>query len=150
MSGTTLRRTAAAAYPNKLGSSAPYAEGVPGTVGSSALLTSVGRVCAQQTDTRVLQLRVLDEIRRFVAFDAFAFVVTDPVTSVGTSPLADVPCLPELPRLIRLKYLTTLNRWTSLADVASAVFRDRFGCWAFLDPGAPRQTRRSLDPSSHA
>lgn len=163
MSGTTLRRTAAAAYPNKLGSSAPYAEGVPGTVGSSALLTSVGRVCAQQTDTRVLQLRVLDEIRRFVAFDAFAFVVTDPVTSVGTSPLADVPCLPELPRLIRLKYLTTLNRWTSLADgfvslsaatdgelsrslvwrellrhyhvvdVASAVFRDRFGCWAFLD-----------------
>ena len=29
----------------------------------------------------------------------------------GSAPLADVPCLPELPRLIRLKYLTTVNRW---------------------------------------
>lgn len=66
-------------------------------------------------------------------------------------------------RLIRLKYLTAVNRWTGLggpvallqaatgarpalsrvwremlggyqvSDVASAVFRDRFGCWAFLD-----------------
>jgi DNA-binding NarL/FixJ family response regulator len=129
----------------------------------SALLASVGRACAKETDARALQLRVLDELRRSVAFDAFAFVLTDPVTSVGTSPLADVPCLPELPRLIRLKYLTAVNRWTTLADgfaslsaatgaelsrslvwqellqqydvvdVASAVFRDRFGCWAFLD-----------------
>jgi len=78
-------------------------------VGPSALLASVGRACAQETDARILQLRVLDEIRRSVAFDAFAFVLTDPVTSVGTSPLADVPCLPELPRLIRLKYLTAVD-----------------------------------------
>ena len=33
---------------------------------------------------------------------------------VGSAPLADVPCMPELPRLIRLKYLTPLNRWTGL------------------------------------
>src|SRR5258708_5472183 len=78
-------------------------------------------------------------------------------------PLADVPCLPELPRLIMLKYLTPFNRWTRLkgpvarmhessggrlerslvwssllsrygvTDVASVVFRGRQGCWGFLD-----------------
>ncbi|MDJ0345360.1 helix-turn-helix transcriptional regulator [Streptomyces sp. H10-C2] len=76
---------------------------------------------------------------------------------MGCSPIADVPCLPEL---IRLKYLTEVNRWTALDDVAllgaypdparsllwrellhahgvrdiaSMVFKDRFGCWGFLD-----------------
>jgi hypothetical protein len=70
----------------------------------------------------------------------------------------------ELPRQIRLKYCSSVNRWTSLADslvallhdatagdlaqslvwrdllvdyrvhdVASLVFADRFGCWAFLE-----------------
>ena len=68
-----------------------------------------------------------------------------------------------LPALIRLKYLTEVNRWTRLAgpvallheatggdlsrslvwsellhrydvvDIASAVFTDQFGCWGFLD-----------------
>src|SRR5258708_36115787 len=77
-------------------------------------------------------------------------------------PLADVPCLPELPRLIMLKYLTPFNRWTRLkgpvarmhessggrlerslvwssllsrygvTDVASVVFRGRQGGWGFL------------------
>ena len=47
-------------------------------------------------------------------FDAYAWLLTDPETSVGSSPLADVPCLPELPRLIRLKYVTAVNRWTQL------------------------------------
>ena len=91
------------------------------------------------------------------------WLITDPETSVGSSPLADVPCLPELPQSIRLKYLTTVNRWTSLpcgavslagatggdlsqsliwrellcryqvSDIASSVYRDRFGCWGFLD-----------------
>ncbi|MFZ0218244.1 MAG: LuxR family transcriptional regulator, partial [Candidatus Dormiibacterota bacterium] len=31
-----------------------------------------------------------------------------------------MPCLPELPRLIRLKYLTHTNRWTRL-DVPVAL-----------------------------
>ncbi|WP_233157512.1 MULTISPECIES: helix-turn-helix transcriptional regulator [Amycolatopsis] len=115
-------------------------------------------------DARAVRLRVLGEIRRKVGFDAYAWPLTDPETAVGTAPLADVPCLPELPRLIRLKYLTPTNRWTTLrpgtvttlraatggnparsllwremldgygvADVASAVFADRFGVWAFLD-----------------
>ena len=46
-------------------------------------------------------LRLLEEIRRAVSFDAYAWLLTDPETSVGSAPLADVPCLPELPRLIR-------------------------------------------------
>jgi DNA-binding NarL/FixJ family response regulator len=110
-----------------------------------------------------LRLALLDEIRRVAGFDAYAWLLTDPETEVGCAPLADVPCLPELPRLIRLKYLTPVNRWTQLevpvallgvttgnqlerslvwremlagygvSDVASVVFRDRFGCWAFLE-----------------
>ncbi len=106
---------------------------------------------------------MLDEIRRAVRFDAFAWLLTDPETEVGSAPLADVPCLPELPRLIRLKYLTPVNRWTELGvpvarlldstnnqpersllwremlhgygvtDIASLVFRNRSGCWGFLD-----------------
>jgi DNA-binding NarL/FixJ family response regulator len=97
-----------------------------------------------------------------VGFDAYAWLLTDPDTSVGSSPLADVPCLRELPRLILLKYLTALNRWTLLrtpvalaeatggdlsrslvwrellsrygvTDVASSVHRDHYGCWGFLD-----------------
>jgi len=47
--------------------------------------------------------------------------MTDPRTVVGVAPLADVPCLHELPRLIRLKYLTEVNRWTSLAGTNSPV-----------------------------
>lgn len=84
--------------------------------------------------------------------------------SSGSAPMTDVRCLPELPRAIRLKYLTEINRWTTLTvapvaslqattrgnlsrsrlrrdllcrydidDVASVLYRDRFGCWGFLD-----------------
>lgn len=119
----------------------------------------VTRVCRQHDDARELRLAVLEELRLAIGFDAYAWLLTDPETEVGCAPLADVPCLPELPRLIRLKYLTAVNRWTALeppaarlggrrhdslvwrdmlagygvVDVASVVFRDRFGCWAFLD-----------------
>ena len=122
------------------------------------------RICDSVADARTLRLRLLEEIRQAIGFDAYAWLLTDPQTSVGSAPLAVVPCLPELPRLIRLKYLTAINRWTTLrsppvallqevtagdlsqsllwrdllggygiADVASLVFRDRFGCWGFLD-----------------
>lgn len=121
-------------------------------------------MCEAAGDARTLRLQLLDEIRAVVAFDAYAWLLTDPETSVGSAPLADVPCLPELPLLIRLKYLTRVNRWTALGDtpvallreatggdlsrsllwrellarhgigdVASSVFKDRFGCWGFLD-----------------
>ena len=43
-----------------------------------------------------------------VRFDAHVWLLTDPVTRVGTSPLADVPMMawPRLPELGRLRYLT--------------------------------------------
>ncbi len=124
---------------------------------------SVVELCERVDDARDLRLALLDELRRLVPFDWFAWLLTDPSSEVGAAPIADVPCLPDLPRLIGLKYSTDTNRWTRQAqpvarlhdatggelerslvwrelladhhvsDVASIVFRDRFGCWAFLD-----------------
>ena len=136
-------------------------------MGSSAAYTraheAIGRICRGGLDPRELRLEALAAIRRAVGFDAYAWLVTDPETTVGSSPLADVPCLPRLPELIRLKYLTAVNRWTALpgavaslagttggdlsrslmwrellreyqvTDIASSAYRDRFGCWGFLD-----------------
>ncbi len=113
---------------------------------------------------RPLRQEVLEELQLVVGFDAYAWLLTDPTTSVGASPLAAVPWLAELPRQIELKYQTRLNRWTALGDTsvalldeategdltqslvwrellvrygvrdaASVVFKDRFGCWAFLE-----------------
>ncbi len=67
-------------------------------------------------DDRRLRVNLLGKLRRVVGFDAYAFVLTDPQTAVGSSPLADVPMslLGVLPRLIRDKYLTPANRWTAL------------------------------------
>jgi DNA-binding NarL/FixJ family response regulator len=133
------------------------------------------RICCSGADARALRLEVLAIIRRAVGFDAYAWLITDPQTSVGSSPLADIPCLPVLPQLIRLKYLTTLNRWTGLpcgaaslsaaargdlprsllwrellhnyqvTDIASSAYRDRFGCWGFLD-----LWRTQAPPFAHA
>lgn len=125
----------------------------------------VVEICGSVGDARALRQRVVAEISRVVGFDAYVWLLTDPETSVGSAPLADVPSplLPLLPRLIGLKYLTEVNRWTTLAssavalyqttsgdlrrsrlwrellagyhivDMVSCVFRDRFGCWGFLD-----------------
>src|SRR5260370_2741352 len=129
----------------------------------SRAIDRITRICATEgTDDRSLRVAILNEIRPVVAFDAFVWLLTDPQTEVGCSPLADVPCLPELPRLIMLKYLTPFNRWTRLkgpvarmhessgrrlerslvwssllsrygvTDVPSVVFRSRQGCLAFL------------------
>ncbi len=118
----------------------------------------VDRLAARPTDSRVFRAEVLDRLRRSVGFDSFAWVLTDPVTTVGVDPFAQLPDLRALPTVVRLKYLTDVNRWTSLtdasslgdraeesrlwrevqrphgvADVASVGFKDRFGCWGFLD-----------------
>lgn len=106
---------------------------------------------------------VLDELHGVVPFDIHVWLLTDPETEVGSAPLADAPVPGDLPRLIRAKYITPLNRWTALngpiatlhdaskgdlarsfvwsevlssyavTDVASMVFRDRHGCWGWLD-----------------
>ena len=122
-------------------------------------------ICDQQGDSLSLRAALLEEIRGVVPFEAYAWLLTDPESEVGGSPLAEVPWLSELPRQIGLKYRTPVNRWTTLdavrpaallhaatgghlheslvwreflchhdvTDVASLVFRDRFGCWAFLE-----------------
>ena len=154
-------------------------------MGSSAYARAretIMRICRGEADVRMLRLEALDAIRRAVSFDAYAWLLTDPETSVGSSPLADVPCLPQLPQLIRLKYATVVNRWTRLpsgaaslhgatggslslslmwrellseyqvTDVASSVYRDRFGCWGFLDLwriGAPAFTVADIEFLGH-
>lgn len=127
------------------------------------LVDGVVDVCASDVDERGLRRRVLEDLRPALDVDAYAWLLTDPATAVGTAPVADVPWFSELPRQIRLKYASTVNRWTALpgsvatldratggdraqslvwrqlltgygvGDVASIVFRDRFGCWAFLE-----------------
>src|SRR3954452_1766821 len=149
-----------------------------GTAATDRALDRIVRSCASGADARELRLRLLPEIARVVAFDAYAWILTDPLTSVGSAPLAAVPSLPELPQLIRLRYLTALNRWTTLTDpvavlsgatdgdlsrslvwrdllsrydvrdVATVVFRDRHGCWAFLELW--RAGRRSFGPDDAA
>ena len=89
-------------------------------------------------------------------FDAFAWLLTDPDTTVGTAPLADAPCLDRSPawwhsatpvgtpldrrrpgvpyRPVRpgselAQFLASYGTY----DVVSIVFADRFGWWGFLD-----------------
>ena len=76
----------------------------------------IERLCLSTLDERPLRAEILTELKRAMDFDAYVWLLTDPVTTVGSAPLADVPCLPQLPRLIKLKYLTPLNRWTSLGQ----------------------------------
>ena len=111
-----------------------------------------------------MRIALVDAIREFVHFGSYVWAVTDPETEVGISPVADVPehVLAELPRLIRLRYLTTVNRWSmdrtsaslheategelsrsllhrevlgphGVGDVATVIFRDQHGLWGWLD-----------------
>jgi len=74
----------------------------------------IGAVVSEPLDARRLRLQVLAVLREVIDFDAYVWLLTDPVTTVGAAPLADVPCLPELPALIKAKYATPVNRWTVL------------------------------------
>jgi DNA-binding NarL/FixJ family response regulator len=127
------------------------------------VVEQVAECSALAGDPRTLRLLVLDLLAEAVPYDAYAWLLTDPETAVGGSPIADVPCLPRLPELIRLKYLSEVNRWTTMrgavsrlrdatagdlsqsklwaellveydvTDVASVVFVDAHGWWGFLD-----------------
>ena len=81
----------------------------------------VAAICAAESDAITLRMSVLDEIRSVVEFDAHVWLLTDPTTAVGCAPLADVPALSELPRLVKFKYLTEVNRWTRLIADEQAV-----------------------------
>lgn len=74
-------------------------------------------------DAMSLRRQVLGLLREVIDFDAYVWLLTDPVTTVGSAPLADVPCLPELPALIKAKYATPVNRWTVLLHHPTATGR---------------------------
>jgi DNA-binding CsgD family transcriptional regulator len=78
-------------------------------------------ICATVRDAGHLRRDVLSELRGAVAFDSCVWLLTDPVSAVGAAPLAEVPCLPELPALIRSKYATPVNRWTELQRASQPV-----------------------------
>ena len=79
-------------------------------------IEAIGKASLDSTDLRRDALEVLREV---VVFDAYVWLLTDPATAVGAAPFADVPCLPELPALIKAKYATPVNRWTDLQQRAS-------------------------------
>lgn len=68
---------------------------------------------------RDLRRQVLVVLREVIDFGAYVWLLTDPVTAVGAAPLAEVPCITELPALIKAKYATPVNRWTALQLQAS-------------------------------
>lgn len=89
---------------------------------SSDVLDRIAQLSAGQLNAKALRERVIAQVRRVVPCDGFVFALTDPVTKVATSPLADVPMLPwpRLPELIRRRYQTLLLRWDVLLDSAVA------------------------------
>src|SRR5690348_5683428 len=68
---------------------------------------------------RDLRREVLAVLRGVLDFAAYVWLLTDPATEVGTAPLAEVPCVAELPALIKAKYAAPVNRWTALRRHAS-------------------------------
>jgi len=130
-------------------------------------------VCRDAEDASSLRVAVLDLVRAVCPFDAYTWLLTDPETSVGAAPYAEVPCFSELPTLIRLRYASRFHRWTTVrgatsvhlpdhlpprgqrdvdwcsfvsgygvSDIATVVFRDRFGCWGWLDLWRNERTGR--------
>ncbi|MEO7942668.1 MAG: helix-turn-helix transcriptional regulator [Marmoricola sp.] len=98
-----------------------------GRILAARLTAAVEHIAVTGDDDRALRAQVLDVIQRFVAFDAYAFLLTDPATTVGCSPVAEVPNLATLPDLIRLKYLTSVNRWTGLPASGCATLQGATG-----------------------
>jgi len=96
-------------------------------VQAARLTAAIQNIAVTGADDRALRGRLLDVVESFVPFDAYAFLLTDPVTSVGCSPVAAVPNLPALPDLIRLKYLTPVNRWTALPACGCASLQQATG-----------------------
>jgi len=70
-------------------------------------------------EDRDLRRQVLAVLHQVIDFSAYVWLLTDPVTAVGAAPLAEVPCMSELPTLIKAKYGTPVNRWTAMQLQAS-------------------------------
>lgn len=90
-----------------------------GTWARAGARERIEAICAAPLDARNLRRQVLAVLREVIDFDAYVWLLTDPVTAVGAAPLAEVPCISELPALIKAKYATAVNRWTILQQQAS-------------------------------
>ena len=76
-------------------------------------------VVDSRLDHQALRRAVLAEVARTVPFDAYVWPLCDPRSTVAMAPQARIPCPQELPRLVRLKYLSRPARWTVLMGSAS-------------------------------
>jgi DNA-binding CsgD family transcriptional regulator len=108
---------------------------------AAGVVDRVERLCREPHDVRSLRTDVLATLARAVPFDAHVWVLTDPVTGVGTSPHAEIPMLPwpRLAGLIRARYLADEAAWLDhlaglgVTDTVTVVLADRFGSWGWLD-----------------
>lgn len=85
----------------------------------------IERIAGRGLDAKELRLCVVRDLRAAAPFDAYAWLMIDPLSVVGTAPLVHVPVPPPLeahvPGYILSKYLTTVNRWTTLLDESRPV-----------------------------
>ncbi len=116
---TRLRRRHAPSYPRSGGFPAPYAE--PMAV-SHELADRAAAACRRPLSAKALREELVALVRQAVPFGGYNFPLTDPVSRVGTSPLADVPGLswPQLSRLICSRYLTPPCRWDHVLEAGAA------------------------------
>jgi DNA-binding CsgD family transcriptional regulator len=131
---STLRRPPRARYPSYLGGRrAPTAgqagrppagrragslSAVAGTWAQTAARERIAAIAAAAGGSRQLRRQALEVLGGQLGFDGYVWLLTDPVTTVGAAPLAHLPGLADmaqLPAIIRAKYATPANRWTTLA-----------------------------------
>ena len=101
----------------------PYAHPMASTRAGARARARIEDVAEQPLDSVTLRGAILDVLAEVVDFDAYVWLLTDPVTTVGAAPLANVRGLPltALPGLIRTKYTTHVNRWTALMQMTPPV-----------------------------
>ena len=89
---------------------------------SHELADRAAAVCRRPLPAKALREELVALVRRAVPFGGYNFPLTDPVSRVGTSPLADVPGLswPRLPTLICSRYLTPYCRWDRVLEAGLA------------------------------
>ncbi len=80
--------------------------------GSQDRVKALARECL---GSHAYRQAVRQELQALAGHDAWVWALSDPRTTVGIAPMAEVPCPQELPLLIALKYQTHVNRWTELA-----------------------------------
>jgi DNA-binding CsgD family transcriptional regulator len=96
---------------------------VAGGGGRTRARDQIREITRRPLDSGALRRAVLDVLVEVLDVDGYVWLLTDPVTTVGASPIAHVPGLTpsELPALIRAKYATAANRWTTLMEATETV-----------------------------